>query len=527
MKKRIIILSLMLVLFVSCSSGGKSNDDSDIIPDDDLDSDDTETVNEDADLEEDVDFIEDSEVADEDTEDHSENPYFETYGEANYNVAYYYYGDAPTPSKDPENVKILWSENCGLKCEPLPYDLCAENYPFEPIVIPADSQKVPKDKEGGVGSFQCDAVLTPGSWYSNYSGSLAFNQFEGKVVYSLYHSSSWQSGGTYVYDLNTRKVERYGRTYWDGWQNKKYHFIATYDERVSSTIDETSPYFGQDYFYLYYYDKESDTYGFALKLEQDPTRIVDVRASGSYLFASLYFEDDSYDFRLFYTKIGEWDNWKELQYQREELYGNPRRVEYPWLNDNLLVYRDREGKIHLCDLEIGDSSCFQVAEGTFPAFKDKNTIVYHNCKSEDGNCRIFAADISDKNDIKYSELYNLGASQTVFHTIDEEGKYMAMKRNSPDPEDPENYNADIYDYCILRFSDKKLVCFDEPFDLNIKKNDGFIYQNKLIFLTIKDLVVRDLECYCDFYPEKCPLIDYTPDPENPKKPWGFDWKPEN
>jgi hypothetical protein len=40
-----------------------------------------------------------------------------------------------------------------------------------------------------------------------------------------------------------------------------------------------------------------------------------------------------------------------------------------------------------------------------------------------------------------------------------------------------------------------------------------------------DLVVRDLECYCDLYPSKCPLSDYTPNTENPKKPWGWDWKP--
>ena len=110
-----------------CSSGSKAENDSDIVPDADLDPDDTETVDEDTDFEdadfEEEDSVEDAGITDEDAEDHSENPYFETYGEANYNVAYYYYGDAPTPSKDPENVKILWSERCGLQCEPLPFDV--------------------------------------------------------------------------------------------------------------------------------------------------------------------------------------------------------------------------------------------------------------------------------------------------------------------------------------------------------------------------------------------------------------------
>jgi len=49
----------------------------------------------------------------------------------------------------------------------------------------------------------------------------------------------------------------------------------------------------------------------------------------------------------------------------------------------------------------------------------------------------------------------------------------------------------------------------------------------IVFRSYQDLVVRDLECYCDLYPSKCPLSDYTPNTEKPKKPWGFDWKPGN
>jgi len=68
---------------------------------------------------------------------------------------------------------------------------------------------------------------------------------------------------------------------------------------------------------------------------------------------------------------------------------------------------------------------------------------------------------------------------------------------------------------------------DENFDLEFDKDEGFLYQNLYVFRSVQDLVIRDLECYCDFYPNKCPLIGYTPNPENPKKPWGFEWKPEN
>ena len=85
----------------------------------------------------------------------------------------------------------------------------------------------------------------------------------------------------------------------------------------------------------------------------------------------------------------------------------------------------------------------------------------------------------------------------------------------------------VKDTCFYNHKTEKVVCMDENFDLEFDKDDGFLYNNLYIFHSVQDLVIRDLECYCDFYPNKCPLIDYTPNPEKPKKPWGFDWKPEN
>ena len=150
------LLNLLIVLSIfglfSCSSS-KSQNDSDTIPDADLDSDYTETVDEDSDSQE-LDVFDDAhETDDSDSESNdldsdtdsgkpdkdydfemSDDPYCETYGNIDYNVAYNYYGDEPAQSKDPEKVKDLWLKNCGLsqceECEPKSYDLCAENYPF-------------------------------------------------------------------------------------------------------------------------------------------------------------------------------------------------------------------------------------------------------------------------------------------------------------------------------------------------------------------------------------------------------------
>ena len=541
---KIIVLFLIFLLF-ACSSS-KSENDSDIIPDEDIDFDDIETVDDDSDSQ-DSEIVDDSDEIPDADEDHdydmfdedwqrdidipemSDDPYYEAYGDDDFNVAYYYYGDKPTPSQDPENVKALWSKRCKndscTECTPKPYDLCAENYPFEPQIIGGGSGK----KKSTAGQFQCDALLTPKYWYTtDLASSTRFNEFDGKLIFYMTASkTSWQGSGTFVYDLNTRKVEKYGRGYMDGWQNKRYYFISTYDYRVDKD-NKSSPYFGEMNRHLLYYDKETNTYGTAFKVSETPVNIVDVRANEKYIFMSAHFARDASDMRILYTKIGEWDKWKELTYKKETLFGNSRRAGYPSMFENLVTYFDYDVQVQVCDLDVGDSSCVQVSRadeyGRHPIFKDKNTIIYSSQKIDESANDIVSADISDRKNIKYSELYKGGSAAIGSYAIDNNGKYLLIKRRYPNPD---NSEKSIHDYCFYRFSDKTTICLDEPFDLEIDKNEGFIYQNMLIFQSVQNLVVRDLECYCDFYPNKCPLIDYTPNPENPKKPWGFEWKPEN
>ena len=541
---RKIFYLLFLILFVSCSSS-KSENDSDSIPDADSGTQDSEIQDEDSDSQE-SEIVDDSEEmpdqdndSDTDSEDDdwqrdidipemSDDPYFEAYGDADFNVAYYYYGDDPTPAQDPENVKALWSKKCGVskcyECEPKHFDLCAENYPFEPQIVD-DSKDYDFQKTTTAGKFQCDALLTPGFWKtSDLAISMQLNEFEGKILYYMDGGTytSWQGGGSYVYDLNTRKVERYSRDYMDGWQNKRYYFISTYDYRIDS-LHKDSLYYGEKNRHLLYYDKETNAYGAAFKFSETPREILDIRSSDTCLFATMYFENANN--KILYTKIGEWDKWKELTYKKETLYGNSRRAGYPSMIGSFVTYFDYDIQVQVCDLDIGDSSCFQVSRadeyGRYPIFKDKNTVIYSSEKISGTGRSLVEADISDKNSIKYRTIYD------------------DSKMNSLQPQDIENNNLlfgrkysnggseDVKDVCLYDYKTEKIVCMNEDFDLEFDKDDGVLYKNLYIFRSVQDLVVRDLECYCDFYPNKCPLIEYKPNPENPKKPWGFEWKPEN
>ena len=545
--KRFLNLSVVLLVFLlfSCSSS-KSQNDSDMISDSDEDTQDSETQDDDsgsqdfeiiddsdetpdADADQDRDMFDEEWQRDIDIPEMSDDPYFEAYGDADFNVAYYYYGDEPTPSQDPENVKALWSKRCKndscTECTPKPYDLCAENYPFEPQIIGGSGSG---KKKSTAGQFQCDALLTPGAWAtSDLFNSMVFDEFNGKVLFLMHgYGISWIGDGTYVYDLNTRKVERYGRARMDGWQNKRYYFISTYDYRID--IDnENSPYFGKMNRHLLYYDKETNTYGRAFKMPENTTNIVDVRANENYIFMSAKFSEDGSDMRILYTRIGEWDKWKELTYKKETLYGNDRRAGYPSMFENLVTYFDYDIQVQVCDLDVGDSSCFQVSRadeyGRYPIFKDKNTVVYAAQDIKTSKDSIVVADISEPKNIKYSTIYEAGDMLGIGGD-DLEENYLLIKRRYTNPTDS---SKELNDHCIYRFYDKKLFCFDEDFDLEMEKNESLIYKNFYILRSVQNLVVRDLECYCDFYPNKCPLIDYTPNPESPKKPWGFEWKPEN
>ena len=68
----IIIAALMFVFFVSCSSGSKSQNDSDIIPDADSDGSDAETLADDFDSQ-DADIIDDKDQSD-DSDSESNDP---------------------------------------------------------------------------------------------------------------------------------------------------------------------------------------------------------------------------------------------------------------------------------------------------------------------------------------------------------------------------------------------------------------------------------------------------------------------
>ena len=79
--------------------------------------------------------------------------------------------------------------------------------------------------------------------------------------------------------------------------------------------------------------------------------------------------------------------------------------------------------------------------------------------------------------------------------------------------------------CYYRFSKKKSYCM---LPLQFDMGDGLFMINRQSFAEFEghylvwmdtygpQMVVRDMECYCDKHSDLCPFDEYTPKPDNPK-----------
>ena len=215
----------MLFFFVSCSSSHSPND-SDMIPDEDIDSDDTETVDDDSDSQ-DSEIVDDSDTVsnpDQDADSDSEKsdsdecqpplseapfPYYDTNGKITFCRP-----NCDTPTEDdPICIGNLWDEQNNALCHEYPeYSCCGF-----PCVL--DSLK-PMTKEevnemytvANTAMHKCDLKISPWSWVNDSSNGVvkAWNMSERKVGFQIYPTKTkyeqWPVKRKYVtYDIDTKK----------------------------------------------------------------------------------------------------------------------------------------------------------------------------------------------------------------------------------------------------------------------------------------------------------------------------------
>ncbi len=456
------------------------------------------------------------------------DPYAEMAAKYQY-YPYIYYGDFHPEIKDPENVRRLWekyyqqSKDQAMDCVPTQNNACWCNTPFEPVVKPeknplhTDIEKCSMKNDEWYYSWvqnECDTpIIAPPCWALDWTWGHErnYNIKNGKILFSMSEyglNNSWQSStGLYLYDIEKRQMLNFGKGLDEYFFNGRYLFMARKDTSKNHLYPETHPdTYEESAIYLTYYDTEENKWGYAYK----GTAMIDF----SFLFANDKYvmvsyernRSDEHNF-VMYTKIGEWDNWKELTGEAVTSVDNLVRAGHQTMTDHYAAFQNLDNEIYFCDLEKGTESCFMVSRTGFQSRhpemiynNSKKVVYYAETQQDDTTRKLIEADISDPENIKYKELLEY---QDVISLQDINDTHILYTRSIG----KDSYDRHILSLCYYRFSDSKNICLENDRDKGIQKDYSFMYEDKLIYQSWFEIIIRDMKCHCKAYPDECPYAD--------------------
>ena len=528
-----ILLALISILFLgSCSGCASQGNDADKADTDspaqtDSDIDEPDTVN-DTDSDNSSDDLSDGVLTDSQEDNDSDIEPWETDGDpyADMDTIYEYYGDYDPEVKDPENVRNLWKQYYSyinekpIDCIQKPYNLCWHNLPFEPIIVEDTDWQYYGDKLPELTALKCDKLLTQEegwthSWTHNSENN--WNHSNGSVFFSMASPRTYpqESFGTYLYNFDKHQILRFGNSYMNGWFDGRYVFMVSWNwakNHEHESHDSYEPY--KDY--LVYYDTVENEYGYAWKGDLYNGKYL--RSNGEYIIYSLRTPDNK-KYRVMYTKIGEWESWKELKaFIDDPIYDNVAYL--PHMKGSNVLFFNCFNQLVRCDLSVGDESCVQISregEVSVGGLMGENNKIYYkqiedlqNEEPKHFYTRLIEADVSDPKNIKYEVLYENDATPTggpgMLTFILDINKDFLLYSKAADM-DEEHMNVPIPNLCFLRLKDKKHFCMDEKRNgKHYEMYNGYMWKDKyVVFNYWNDIIVRDMQCYCEESPDNCPF----------------------
>ncbi len=504
--KRIFYL-IFLVLFISCSSSHSSND-SDILPDADADTQDSETIDDDFDSQ-DADIIDDKDQSDDSDSDSeksdsaecktplSEAPF--PYYDANGKITFCRPGcDTPT-EKDPQCVRNLWDEQneklcheypeyacCGTPCvlenlKPWTKERLAEEYPTIAEVVPM---------------HKCDLAINQVNWNNDGTNGFvkSWNMSDGKIGFYFAPNPTlsvkdWAVKTKYVtYDIATQK---YSLVIPSRGQEQAYYK----GKRLGLISDKRSLDLNNENIFLAYisddgkveivYDKKVKNISYEPALNE------------KWAFVNIEETDNQ---KMMYAKVGEWE-WASL--------GNGV-ANHTSLVDNYLGIYDENKNGYICDLSKNPKSfsdCMKInrengrvsiielnKENPLEFVFNLNGVGITKAKIKDGKIVDYQTIISDFTDETTQNAYTLSPYQfkgnlllyveitykdgsgsggrLCYYRIDKKKKYCMKKM-----EDDKTYSDGTtkFSYGFSEFEGKWLL-----------------YQK----LNSDPFILRDMNCYC-------------------------------
>ena len=494
-----------LFFWVSCSSS-KNPNDTDILPDTDDDTQESEAVDDDSDTQE-AEIVDDSDetsdaTTDSDTEksdsDECQPPLSEApfpYYDANGKITFCRPNcDTPT-ADDPICIGNLWNEQNEKLCHEYPeYACCGTPCVLESLKPMTKEEVDEMYKVANTAMHKCDLKINPWNWANDGSNGVvkAWNISEGKIGFQTYPSGinyeHWPAKRKYVtYDIKTQK---YSLIIPARHQEQAYYK----GKRLALISDKRSYDLNNENIFLAYiddngkveivYDKKVKSISYEPALNEKWAFVNLVDANGK---------------RMLYAKVGEW-KWTSLGYGLGW---------FPSLVGDTLSFVDDNVNGWICDLskkpqKLEDCLKFnQEGEQTeylyfdkenenrfvyYDTFKKKIVLVERNGDQFERKDLItdFTEESAPKaysvpprmlrgNLLLYEEITTDGAEnggRLCYYRIDKNKKY-CMKKMEKD----ETYSDEtiIFPYGYAEFEGKWLL-----------------YQKR----NSTPLILRDMECYC-------------------------------
>ncbi len=420
-------------------------------------------------------------------------------------VPFVWHNTKPEQSSDPDGIKELWyqlriEERWPLsECTPKIYDQCAENYPHEAVTRAPCGEAISANLDPKILQNSYDYILTPYCW-GTYPMEFPLYSLKGSCLSFYSSTASPYDAGDFVYDLDSRKLIRIGRGLAiPPFSNGEYFFGGTTD---FSTVWE------EEYEEVsYYYHFARKEYGKTWKMPQKLSYVRDIVASDQYMAMNLVFLTGNRNepLRGYYTKIGEWDKWVELNFGNFPSYGIGR----PEIQGNYLVsynYFDNLLRVFFCDLAKGESSCRIVSKtgeiARKPIWGTKNTF-YYSVETGSEGATIYQATVDDTGDqettVTSASLFSSDKYMQVHQVNEEYLLYLKyIKEGSP---------ININNPCYYRFLDKKHFCLEDGINSDIAYQEARFYDKWMVFQSNRDLILRDMDGYCKEHSANCPFED--------------------
>ena len=515
-----ILIFILVISLVACSSGNKAKNDSDTVPDSDSNTQDSETTDDDSDIQ-DSGAIDDSDTNIDDTETDDSDSDTDEPLDVDYQGAedcpelskakFPYYNDdktihfcrkCDTPTvKDPQCMANLWKEAAAKLYAVSPESECKDGYPCDmPEIKPFTQAEWDKKTEKHPLPYrphECDVTFNNGIWTPDgTAGSFKhFNISEGKIGIKLKNIST--SLGNYT---TTSKVMIYDPA------EKKYKAVAPMFADELAYHKGCFLYMGLDFRSL---DNFSDFHNnlYLFYVCEDGSRKVVYPGKINFLsytpalsekwaVANIQEEDGGSKYTM-YAKVGVW-KWTKLM---EGLSYGPQIV-----NDKVIFYDDYF-KAYYCDLSKNPQSvndCIIVNE------TDSEEIRTPVINEDDETEIIYESDISENMSMKRLKIGANGKKEYSLVTDKHEsaddvweGGGFGVKRVT---KDFIFYNEYLYNgeidgnACFHNRKTKKTTCMKKVegmeqyyFGFDGWEGKWLLYQ----FRATSTQAVRDLDCYCE------------------------------